>query len=179
LPFQANGALDHADAAIIPQGIFEKIDYQQILASGTHTNVRVHTALLQERQKQVFNMIGDGKWVCFLVGSIIDKVPQGDWDSQEIDDTELCKKILNALDITKHRRQTVDGLAIFNTKRDEFRTYLRDYGVVNTLFELPYDGKEQFRIIAESDSGPVAIDWVHQTEGMFGVGPSQLLDLPT
>jgi hypothetical protein len=29
LPFRGNGALDQADGVIIPQGIFEKLDYQQ------------------------------------------------------------------------------------------------------------------------------------------------------
>jgi len=121
LPLRGHGALDQADGVIIPQGIFEKLDYQRSYVGGTHTDVRVQTALLQERQKQVFNMIEDGKWVCFLVGTVIDKVPQGDWDLQDISDTDLCKRMLNALEITKHKRQTVDGLTIFNTKRDEFR----------------------------------------------------------
>ena len=162
LPLQSPGALDQADGAIIPQGIFEKIDYQRSYAMGTHTQVRVQTALLQERQKQVFNMIEDGEWVCFLVRSIIDKVPQGDWDSQDIDDTDLCKRILNALEITKHKRQTIDGLTIFNTKRDEFRPYLKAYGVGNTVFELPYNREKQFQILAESEGTAVAIEWARQ-----------------
>jgi hypothetical protein len=107
-------------------------------------------------------MIEGGRWVCFLVGAIVDKVPQGDWDSQNIDDTDLCKKILNALEITKYSRRIVDGLTIFNTKSDEFKTYLRDYGVVNTVFELPFNREKQFRIIAESGSEPVAIEWTHR-----------------
>jgi hypothetical protein len=162
LPLQSPGALDQADGAIIPQGIFEKIDFQQSYVAGTHTTVRVNTALLQERQKQIFNMVEDGKWACFLVGSIIDNVPQGDWDSQDIDDTDLCKRILNALEITKHKRQKIDGMTVFNTKRDEFRPYLKGYGVVNTVFELPYDREKQFQIIAESASTAVAIEWAHQ-----------------
>jgi hypothetical protein len=162
LPLQSPGALDQADGAIIPQGIFEKIDYQRSYAMGTHTQVRVQTALLQERQKQVFNMIEDGEWVCFLVRSIIDKVPQGDWDSQDIDDTDLCKRILNALEITKHKRQTIDGLTIFDTKRDEFRPYLKAYGVGNTVFELPYNREKQFQILAESEGTAVAIEWARQ-----------------
>jgi hypothetical protein len=70
VPLQSPEALDQADGAIIPQGIFETIDYQRSY-DGTHTEVRVRKALLQERQKQVFNMIEDRKWVCFLLGSII------------------------------------------------------------------------------------------------------------
>ncbi|MBI4523250.1 MAG: hypothetical protein HY695_05485 [Deltaproteobacteria bacterium] len=157
LPLESHGALDQADGAIIPQGIFEKIDYHR-----SYAEVRVQKALLQGRQKQVFNMIEDGRWVCFLVGSIIDKIPQGDWHSQDIDDTDLCKRILNALEITKHKRQTIDGLTIFNTKRDEFRPYLKGYGVVNTAFELPYNREKQLQIIAESGGTAVAIEWTHR-----------------
>ena len=65
LPFQANGALDQADAAIIPQGIFEKIEYTHGIGE-TYTDVHVRKAILQERQKQVFNLIEEGKWVCFF-----------------------------------------------------------------------------------------------------------------
>jgi hypothetical protein len=100
LPFQTNGALDHADAAIIPQGIFEKIEYSHAYGE-THTDVQVRKATLQEREKQLFNLIQEGKWVCFIVASIVDEVPQG-WNSQEVDNTDLCKRLLNALGITKH-----------------------------------------------------------------------------
>ncbi len=160
LPFQANGALDHADAAIIPQGIFENIKSTHNYGE-TYTDVHEEKAILQERQKQVFNLIEERKWVCFLVGSIIDKVPNG-WYTTEIDDTDLCKKLLNAVGVTKHERHRVDGLAILSIKSDEFRGYFKDYGIANTVYEIPYDRKEQFWIIAGSGSGPVAIDWAHQ-----------------
>ena len=127
-----------------------------------YANVQVHKGQLQERQKQVFNLIDDGKWVCFLVRSIVDSVPQGDWDSRDIDDTDLCKKILNALEITRHRRRRVDGLTIFNTKSDEFKNFLIDFGIVNTVFELPYNREKQFRIIASSGNEPVATEWANR-----------------
>ncbi len=160
LSFPANAALDEADGAIIPQGIFERIEYSHGYGE-TYTDVHVKKAILQERQKQVFNLIDERKWVCFLVGSIIDKVPNG-WDTREIDDTDLCKRLLNALGITKLERHTVDGLTIFATKRDEFRAYLRDYGVVNTVFELPYNRARQFQIVADSAGAAVAIEWANQ-----------------
>lgn len=160
LPFESNAALDSVDAAIIPQGIFEKIEYRNSYM-GTHTDVQVRKSLLQEREKQVFNLIQEGKWVCFLVGPIVDSVPEG-WDTRDIDDTDLCKRLLNALEITKHRRQTIDGLTIFNTESDEFKAYLRDYGIANTVFELPYNREKQFRIIARSGSAAVGIEWGNQ-----------------
>lgn len=57
------------------------------------------------------------------------------------------------------REGASDGLTLFETKCDEFRSYLRDYGVANALFELPYDREQQFRTIAKSGSEAVAIDW--------------------
>ena len=69
--------------------------------------------------------------------------------------TPICaKKLLNGVGVTKHKRHRVDGLRLFSIKSDEFRAYLKDYGVANTVYEIPYDRKEQFRIIAGSGSGP-------------------------
>lgn len=158
LPFQSKGVLDDADGAIIPQGIFETIEYSH---GDTYTDVHVNKAILQERQKQVFNLIDEQKWVCFLVSSIVDEVSDG-WDTREIADTDLCKRALNALEVTKLRRERVDGLTIFDTKSDEFRAYIRDYGVVNTVFEIPYNRKERFRVIASCGSAAVAFEWGNQ-----------------
>ncbi len=155
LTFQANGALDEADGVIIPQGIFEEFEYN---SNRTYCEVRVNKALLQERQKQVFNLIEDKKWVCFLVGSIIDSVPRGDWDSREIPDTDLAKRLLNSLELTKSERRRVDGWSLFDTKLDEFRSYMRDWGVANTVFQLPYHRQQQFRVIAKSGADVVAVE---------------------
>ena len=105
-------------------------------------------------------MIEDGKWLCFLVGSIVDSVPQGDWDSRDIDGTLIyAKKCSTFWRWQEHKRRRVDGLTIFNTKSDEFKEYLREYGIVNTVFELPYNREKQFRIIASSGIESVAIEW--------------------
>lgn len=142
--------MDDADGVLIPQGIFEEINYQRAYGVGTYTNVRVDKGLLQERGKQVFNLIRECKWVCFLVGGIVDKVPQGDWNSQDINDSDLVKRMLNAIEITRFQRQVVDGLSLFETKRDEFRSYLRDYGIANTVFELPYIADDMNQITQAS-----------------------------
>jgi hypothetical protein len=61
-----------------------------------------------------------------------------------------------------YRRRQVDGLTIFNRKSDEFKNFLRDFGIVNTVFELPYNREKQFRIIASSGNEPVAIEWANR-----------------
>jgi hypothetical protein len=103
----------------------------------------------------------EGKWVCFLVGSIVDTVPRG-WDTQDIDDTDLTKRILTAVGLAKHQRQQVDGRSLLQVMCDEFRPYLRDYGVANTIFKLPYNWEGQFRIVAKSGSAAAAIEWSNQ-----------------
>ncbi len=40
--------------------------------------------------------------------------------------------------------------------------YLRDYGVVNTMFKIPYSRKAEFRPIAISGSAAAAIEWGNQ-----------------
>jgi hypothetical protein len=62
-----------ADGAIIPQGIFEQIE-RQPSRFGAKTDVTVHKASMLERERQIFNLLRDGKWVCFLAGEITDEV---------------------------------------------------------------------------------------------------------
>jgi hypothetical protein len=51
LSFQANGALDRDDGVIIPQGIFEDIDYRRSYVGGNYAEVQFNRALLQEREE--------------------------------------------------------------------------------------------------------------------------------
>src|SRR5215475_4046315 len=62
-------SFEMADGVVIPQGIFEQIE-RQASSFGTKTNVTVHKASMLERERQVFNLLREGKWVCFLVGEI-------------------------------------------------------------------------------------------------------------
>ena len=52
--------LDSADGVIIPQGIFEDLHISAF------SSVRVNQTLLQDRLREVFNLVREGKWVCFL-----------------------------------------------------------------------------------------------------------------
>ncbi len=59
--FKDSTRLDSADGIIIPQGIFEKIEYREGF-DGPYPTVSCHQDLLLEREKQVGNLFRDRKW---------------------------------------------------------------------------------------------------------------------
>jgi hypothetical protein len=95
-------SFEMADGVIIPQGIFERIE-RQPSNFGAKTTVAVDKASMLERERQLFDCLRDGKWVCFLVGEIIDELPQG-FHTEPINDTDLCKRVLNAFQVGRHRQ---------------------------------------------------------------------------
>lgn len=146
IEFTGATSLDTADGVIIPQGIFEKIETSRDFMGSAHTEVQIYETLLLERERQVFNLLKEGKWVCFLVGEIIDHVPQG-YNLQDIKDTDLCKRVLNVFSV--HRR-TVKGETFLDTKRSEFVQYIRDYGTAKTVLELPGGQDVEMQVIAKA-----------------------------
>lgn len=133
--------LDEADGVIMPQGIFETIDDDEI---------RVDKQPLLDRYRQVRNLIDEDKWVCFLVGKIMDKLPRDFRETLNIQDTDLCKRILNLYEVIN--RNNLDGHKSFS-KCDEFKHYLHDYGLAQTSYDTPYAHRSSTNIIAETGSG--------------------------
>jgi hypothetical protein len=88
--FYHPASLETADGVIVPQGIFEKFQLYKS-TFGPRTTVTVDKAWLLERERQVFNLLRAGKWVCFLVGEIIDEKSQGIY-LESADDTDLCNR---------------------------------------------------------------------------------------
>ncbi len=146
--FGASATLHHADGVIIPQGIFETIDQDSYEAS-----VGVYEDLLLERERQTVNLLRKGKWVCFLVGAIVDSVRrlQG-W--REITDTDLCKRMLNEHGV---RRNLING-APCTYKDDEFKAYMDNYGVAKTAFSLPLSEAGERRVIANAGNQIVGFE---------------------
>jgi len=127
--FDSSLKLDDADGVIIPSGIFEKITAKEWMFDSWY-EVECCRDLMLEREKQVWNLIQGGKWVCFLVDEIIDR-PKGK-QSADATDTDLCKRILNRLEVK--RLQETHGLQVLGSKCPEFADYIRDYGVAKTAF---------------------------------------------
>jgi hypothetical protein len=158
--FYSSRNLNEADGVIIPQGIFEKMETRTDLFSGLFgekTFVLVDKSLLLERERQVFNVLRDGKWVCFLVGEIADQIAQG-LHSEPISDTDLCKRILNAFMIERRRRYRLESPLELKVRDEEFELYLRRYGSPTTVFELPQEMPTERHAIAWLGNGVVGME---------------------
>lgn len=134
LPFDSTVRLDEADGVIVPHGIFEHIEWQKSYGGGYY-KVSVHKDELLERERQVHNLVDDRKWVCFLLGCVVDSVPKGHYEQRDISDTDLSKKFLNGLNI--QRESCPDGAHVSETNTTEFDSYLRLFGVAKTLLLPP------------------------------------------
>lgn len=158
--FYSSRDLNEADGVIIPQGIFEKTETRTDLFSGLFgekTFVLVDKPLLLERERQVFNLLRDGKWVCFLVGEITDQIAQG-LHSEPISDTDLCKRILNAFMIDRRRRYRLEIPLELKVRDEEFELYMRRYGRPTTVLELPQDLPTEQHAIAWLGNGVVGME---------------------
>jgi len=151
-----------ADGVIIPQGIFERIE-RQPSRFGVKTSVTVHKTAMLERERQLFHLLRDGKWVCFLVGEIIDEVSQG-FHTEAVSDTDLCKKILNAFQVGRRRRYRlyVEKQPELRTEAREFDLYLHDYGSPRTVYELPNLQPIEREVIAKLDDQVVGVEFDRQ-----------------
>ncbi len=149
--------LDKAEGVIIPQGIFEIITTRRS-AFGPKIDVSVHKASLFERERQVFNLLRKGKWVCFLVGEIIDRVSQG-IHLESISDTDLCKRLLNAFEVRRRRRYKLDYRPDLKVRDNEFKSYVDDYGEPATVLELPQEQPIERRVIVELDHHVVGVEF--------------------
>lgn len=145
---------DNVDGVIIPQGIFEEFTIQQDILD-IYTKIQVRENLLLEVERHVNNLIEMGKWVCFLVSSIMDEVPAGNYRTNKVDNTDLCKRILNKFKID---RKLIPGAADVEAKSAEFVTYIENYGVAKTVF-LPGDnGDYNARGLAYINNNMVGIE---------------------
>ena len=155
-------SFEMADGVIIPQGIFEQIK-REPSTFGANSNITLHRAFMLERERQLFDCLREGKWVCFLVGEIIDEVFQG-FRTELINDTDLCKRILNAFHVGRRRRYRlyIDKQPKLRTGAREFDSYLHDYGSPTTVYELSSLDPIEREVIAELDGQIVAVEFDRQ-----------------
>jgi len=159
IPFYDSTSLDAADGVIIPQGIFEELEAEPS-ALGPETYVRVDKTSLLERERQIFNLLRADKWVCFLVGEIVDEVSEG-IHLESIHDTDLCKRILNAFTVGRRRRYELYTDAPPRRARaieSEFDSYVSTYGAPMTVFELPHLQPYEKHVIVEFGDQPVGVE---------------------
>lgn len=145
---------DNVDGLIIPQGIFEEFHKKQDLLD-LYTKVEVRENLLLEVERQVHNLLEMNKWVCFLVGGIMDEVPAGNYRTNKVDSTDLCKRLLNKFEID---RKLVPGEADVKAKSDEFIKYIEKYGVAKTIFLPRCNGEHTTKGLAFLKDAMVGIE---------------------
>lgn len=150
IPFEDKKPLDSSDGVIIPQGIFEVLKSNRD-SFGVSYNVQTHKDLLLHREREISNLNKNGKWVCFIVGEIIDSVRGGQYgmETLNIRDTDLCKKVLNGLRV---QRNAIKGNPHLQCKVDEFRKFVEKYGVAKTSFEVPDGKNDDYKILVELDN---------------------------
>ncbi len=162
IPFDDPRDLSDADGVVIPQGIFEKIQTRRTEFFGEKNEIWVDRWYLLEHERQIFNLLRAGKWVCFLVGRIIDNLPQG-LHLESSSDTDLCKRILNAFGVERHRRYHLDAPVQVRARDWEFERYVQAYGEPTTIFELPRDPAIEKRVVVELTNGAaVGVEFDHQ-----------------
>lgn len=145
---KSSTSIDSFDGLIIPSGIFEKITDQSNYIS-TYYEVYCDRNLLLQRERELINLFKKEGWVCCLVGSIIDKVPYGDFETKRCSDTDLVKNLLNSLNI---KRDSFKGSAAVSSKNDEFNSYIDKWGIAKTILKPPYSDQDRKVIAALGDS---------------------------
>jgi hypothetical protein len=142
-----------ADGVIIPQGIFERFETRTSMFS-SKTDVWVDESLLLERERQIFDLLRQGKWVCFLVGEIVDDVSKG-MHTEQIHDTDLCKRLLNAFGVDRRRRYKLEVSPGVIIRDKEFESYVESCGAPITVFDLPHAEPIERRVIVELTNNAV------------------------
>lgn len=153
ISFTSNEKLDRADGLIVPQGIFETFK-STMGRDGVYVDVSVYEDKLLDREREVSNLIKSEKWVCFLVGKIIDRVSQG-LRERVVDNTDLCKRVLNAINV---KRKAIDGNPYLKTKADEFKYFIESYGVARTIFNLP-SNRDDYNVLVVSENNVYGFEY--------------------
>lgn len=142
--------LDRFDGVVIPQGIFEVIEYNE-----NYTDVKVSKQLMLEKERQIQNLLKEKGWVCFLVGQVVDKVSQGLLDTQSIKNSDLCKKVMNYYDI---ERKVIEGEPV-EASENEFINFIRCYGTAQTIFYVPDSDEVDMRVLANLGEEQAGIEF--------------------
>jgi len=146
--------LDKYNGVIVPQGIFESFKRK---TWGIDFNC--DRSLLLDRYRQIVNVIKDGGWVCFLVGKITDEYPVR-YSSKRVDDTDLCKILLNELG---SRRSSINGQELPSATDDVFSVYERNYATaVTRLYISPNHNVYDYNILFETNGLVFGVEYFNK-----------------
>ncbi|MGD0075619.1 MAG: hypothetical protein ABSD31_14955 [Candidatus Binataceae bacterium] len=158
LPYDDARRLEDSDGVVIPQGIFESIEFHDTW-QGKRGVAKCDRNRMLERERQVRNLIQRGGWVCFLVEAIVDELPSGDgYRTHSVKNTDLCKDVLNGMDVG--RELAVEGLAACHAVHNEFRNYVQQHGIAKTVFT--FRPSPSLTVLVRHGDAPVGIEAVQQ-----------------
>ena len=146
IDFNSFEPLNNANGVIIPQGIFETFSSHKMFNGFINVEVSISKNMLLKRAHEIYNLIESGGWVCFLVSEIIDEVGSERY-RKNVYNTDLCKQILNTIGVNE--RKNIDGVPYLSSKTDEFRAFVKQYGIGKTIFKLS-NKKDDFNILITS-----------------------------
>jgi hypothetical protein len=113
----------------------EAYEDEKLICTNTHEKLK--------RVKQLFKLRNKGGFICILINHIVDSINHhGGYGSGYIgdySDTSLAKKFLNDIGLAQDlRRYSKSPLQHFKIVRDEFKSFLADYGTTHSYFNKPY-----------------------------------------
>lgn len=134
--------LENADGIVIPSGIFEIFE-RHSTGIEPYTTCESDTHRMAEIEKQVFNAIERGSWVCFLLRELNNGYQNKWWN------TDLAKKLTNQMFeyVGGH-----DPNPHVESKVDEFRDFFHRHGIGRTTMATPRK-KSITRVLATSLNG--------------------------
>lgn len=124
-----------AKGLIIKQGIYESIHKAGGIVYGSKSIIYIEcdpNHILRDKN-QLFNLVRNGGWVCFLTEVMANNLSQYGGDDKSITDTDLAKVVLNELKISW---RAIDAKTNIASSYGEFNNYLSKYGIAQTRFDL-------------------------------------------
>ncbi|MDY6850603.1 MAG: hypothetical protein SV487_00800 [Thermodesulfobacteriota bacterium] len=149
LPKDSLLSIDQVAGVIIPSGIFEEIKRQQLTSLEISYKIHYDNDLILQRERQLYNLLRTGGWVCFLLDKIKDRLSNHDYS-----DTDLSKRFLNEFGIS---REPFPGSAFVKATNDEFSNYISEWGIAKTVLE-PSNKYPDRKVIAKCGGAVVGVE---------------------
>ena len=101
------------------------------------------------------NLLRGSGWVAILAREIIDEFPsgRGRYGIYREDDTDLAKRLLNGFSVKRTRYHAGTGMVA--SKRDEFSSYIKRWGIARTTFEV----EDRARVLAKAGNTVVGFEY--------------------
>lgn len=125
------------DALIIPSGIYERFSTVPD-RDGPRIAVQSDPDVIRKMEAKITHHLDRAKWVCFLVDEIVDRINEDHPKVRAtvVNDTDLCKKMLNRFGLQRSLIQTATSLEV---KAPAFLSYAQKYASPKTVFSPPKD----------------------------------------